>query len=433
MTFRKKLTTAFAAFALVGNLAAPVSVAFATDGGSTVIQITGNGANSTNGASVAQTQETVVSQKNDADVKNDINVSSNTGNNSASKNTGGNSSIDTGDSKTVVDVKNELNSNVLNVDNCNCDTDALIKVANNGYESDNSANLELSNKTVVAQENNADVKNKINADSSTGDNELNKNTGGDNSITTGNAWTGVQVSNEANSNWANVGGNGNGSTVDLIVTGNGAETDNNIDLYLDRDMTLQQYNNSDIANYLDASANTGWNEASKNTGGDTSIDTGNAKTAVLADTAANFNWANVDCDCLTDVYAKVDGNGYESDNAINAELTDSKNIFQENACGESWGFEALFDGYRRGHDCVTNDFDAFSNTGENTAKKETGYSDSDPAIETGNSETVASAKTSGNSNVYGSEPDHDMPSHMGGVSLNFTFNLSDLLGALGVR
>lgn len=433
MTFRRKLTAAFAALTLVGNMVAPASLVMATDnGGSTVIQITGNGAATSNEASVATTQSTVVSQKNDANVKNDINVSSNTGGNSTDKNTGGNSSIDTGNAKVVVDVENQVNSNVLDVENCDCDTDALVKIDGNGYGSENSAALELVNSTVVAQDNEADITNRVNADSSTGNNSGDKNTGGDVEISTGNAWTGVQVKNEANSNWAKVGGQGNGSSVGILIAENGAETENAVELYLDRDMTLQQYNESDIANYIDAGADTGWNNADKNTGGEVSIDTGDAKTAVVADTAANFNWADVDCDCLSDVVAKIAGNGWESENAISAELSDSRNIFQENACGD-YGFDYLFSSkWNYGHDCVTNDFDAYSNTGENEAKKNTGEADSDPSIETGNSEVVASAKTSGNSNIFGGAPEADMPS-FGGVSLNFTFNLTDLLSALGVN
>jgi hypothetical protein len=384
---------------------------------------------------VTQSQNTVVSQKNDASISNTINASSNSGGNTASRNTGGDSTIDTGNTKTEVRVENSANSNVANVDNCNCDTDALVKISDNGADSENKAKLNLDSKTTVAQNNNADITNKINADSTSGDNNADRNTGGVTSISTGNAWTGVAVKNEANSNWANVGGDGDGSSVAVLINGNGTKSDNNVDLYLDRDMTLQQYNDSDINNWINAGANTGDNKADKNTGGEVSIETGWAKTAVLADTSANFNWADVGCDCLTDVHAKIAGNGYKTDNTIKAKLSDDQNIFQENSCGER-GYETALWGWDwyGNDDCVTNHLNADSNTGDNRAKENTDGEYSDPSISTGNSETVAQVKTAGNGNIFGAEPDSDMPdASFNGVNLNITFSLSDLMAALGIH
>jgi hypothetical protein len=241
MTFTRKLSAALVSATLLVGSVAP-SLVFAE--GSTTLEITGNGADSDNHMYVTQSQNTVVSQKNDASISNTINASSNSGGNTASRNTGGDSTIDTGNTKTEVRVENSANSNVANVDNCNCDTDALVKISDNGADSENKAKLNLDSKTTVAQNNNADITNKINADSTSGDNNADRNTGGVTSISTGNAWTGVAVKNEANSNWANVGGDGDGSSVAVLINGNGTKSDNNVDLYLDRDMTLQQYNDS---------------------------------------------------------------------------------------------------------------------------------------------------------------------------------------------
>jgi hypothetical protein len=306
-----------------------------------------------------------------------------------------------------------------------------VNVSGNGADSKNDAKLNLSNTTQVAQSNDGNINNKVNADSTTGDNYASKNTGGSVSISTGDALTHVDLTTHANSNAALVGGNGNGgSEVSLMIAGNGADSKNSIWLALDKETVLQQYNSSSVNNYVDATSSTGENKADKNTGGSTSIDTGNAYTGVAVDNAANFNWANIDCDCLTSVNAKVAGNGTDTKNKISADLTDNQNVFQDNSCGNDfWTFG--WDGW--GKKCgIDNHLNADSATGVNSLKDNTGNPGVDPEVMTGDAQTLVGASNAGNSNIYG-EPMTAPLGGTSGVNVNVSFNLSDLLGALGIH
>lgn len=410
-----------------------MSPAFAT-----TIEITGNGSDTNNTATVSTTQTTVVTQTNEANIDNNVSANSNTGGNDANRNTGGAVSVDTGDAKTLVGVSNTVNSNTADVDNCNCDMDADVLISGNGDGSRNNANLDMTNTTQVAQTNDADIDNRVDANSNTGKNDANRNTGGDVEVVTGNAWTGVWVDNLANSNWARVGGNSNSNgSVSLRILDNGADTRNNIALALDRDVLLQQYNSADVDNDVDAKASTGYNEANRNTGGEVSVDTGDAKTKVGVDNAVNFNWADVSCDCLVDVLAKVSGNGDESRNSIKATLTDDLNVFQDNACERlPQGLFSIFDFGRRhkSDECLDNEVDAYSGTGYNDANSNTGDPGSDPSVMTGNAESEVGIENTANANVFGSLPEDDQWPHNEGsnVNVNITFDLSDLLAALGI-
>lgn len=425
----KKIAVVLASLSLFMNAVLP---AFA----STTLEITGNGADSNNNEAVSVSQSTAVIQTNTSNINNDVYANSNTGGNKADKNTGGIVTVDTGNSKTTVSVDNAANSNVADVKNCNCSTDAEVTITGNGAESKNDAYLDLSGKTVVAQTNDSNIANHVNADSNTGDNKANKNTGGDVEITTGKAWTDVEIHSAANSNWANVGGShGSNGGVSLRILGNGADSHNNIKLALDNEVLLQQQNDSQINNWVDADANTGKNKANSNTGGSVLIDTGNAFAGAAVDNAANFNWANVDCDCVTDVLTKVAGNGADTHNHISAKLGVEKNVFQDNSCGK---FEWIWD-WGNGN-CVDNHINSDSNTGDNKDKKNTGDPGVDPTILTGDSWTMSEVSNAGNANVYGSDSvPSTWPTWPGwegtgnSVNVNVSFSLQDLLAALGVH
>lgn len=80
--------------------------------------ITGNGANSTNNLNLSNNQpDTTSQQSNNVQLQNDIKAKADTGNNTAFGNTG-NSIIQTGDAKVVVNVNNQLNNNGATVNNC---------------------------------------------------------------------------------------------------------------------------------------------------------------------------------------------------------------------------------------------------------------------------------------------------------------------------
>lgn len=426
--YMKKIATITASISMVVFTFLPGTVAAS----SLELNVTGNGADSTNTTAVTTQNNTVVSQNNNANITNNISANSSSGNNSASKNTGGDVSVDTGNSKTLVSVENTANTNTADVKSCACDTDAIVSVSGNGADSTNNAALALKNSTTVAQTNNGNITNKVYADSNSGDNKANKNTGGDVSVSTGNALTNVELSTEANSNWASVGGHGNGgSNVSLLVLGNGADSNNSIGLALENETLLQQKNQASIKNWVDADATTGDNKAYKNTGGETSVDTGDAWAGVAVDNAANFNWASVDCDCLTDVTAKIANNGADTKNTIGASLLDGTNVYQDNSCEtpEIWGFDWT---WKWNHGCgIDNSLHADADTGSNSIKESTGYNGVDPEVSTGNSQSLVGVENTGNSNVYGSLPEHSV--NVGGVNINLSFDLSDLLNALGLH
>jgi hypothetical protein len=420
MNLNKKIATAFAAGAILLQSALP---AFAA----TQIVISGNGADSQNQSNVGVNQTTNVVQSNNADVNNTIKANANTGGNEANKNTGGDVAVKTGDAKVETKVENSLNTNTATVDCCD-KGDVEVLISGNGADSENDVDLDLSNETLVSQENEADVDNKVDAYAGTGYNEADKNTGGNNTIETGDASVTVDLSTAANANSARVGGAGDeGKTLSAWIVGNGADSTNDLDLDFGHTLDLVQSNEADVYNNVNADAATGWNTTSKNTGGDSSIETGDASVDVAVDTMANFNWADVDCGCLFDVLAKIHGNGYDSENTIEAEFTDELGVFQSNCGDEGYGYE--LSRWNHGSDCeIDNVVYADAGTGDNEAKKDTGYAGSDPAIETGDAESTVDVQNGGNSNVYGEAPEWELP--MNGFNLNLSFDLNDLLEAL---
>lgn len=413
--FKKQVLSVLASGAVLLNSALPVYAG-------TTIEISGNGADSTNKAYVNMDQTTTVVQSNNADVYNKVDANANTGDNSAKKNTGGDVTIETGDASVDVKVENTLNSNTASVDCCDAgDVDVLI--SGNGAGSNNKADLDVNQgsqyTTLIDQTNYADVKNKVYADADTGDNKANKNTGGDVSIKTGDADTSVDVSTTANANWATVGGNGGqGGTLSMRILDNGADSTNKIYLDFDSVIALTQDNYADVYNKVDADADTGDNSAKENTGGEVVIETGDATVDVAVDNMVNFNWADVDCGCLFDVLAKIAGNGADTENKIKADFEDSLLAIQGN-CAE------------QKEDCeLDNKVYADADSGDNKAKENTGESGSDPSIITGDADTTVDVSNAGNSNVFGGSTPSDWPEF--DFNFNVSLSWSQLLALLGL-
>jgi len=403
---QKKIASAVAAGAIMFNVALPVLAQ------STSLVVTGNGADSDNDVNLTQVSTTTVVQNNVANISNDVDADSDTGGNDANYNTGGAVAISTGDASTGVGISNTANTNTAVVEGC-CETDVDVELSGNGYNSNNTANLTLVNSTDVFQENYAKIKNEVDADSDTGDNDANYNTGGPVSISTGDADTVVLIENTANANSARIGSGGEGGSLSLKILGNGADSDNDINLNFVRSLTLTQDNLADIRNDVDADSDTGNNDANYNTGGGVGIETGDATVGVGIDNMANFNYADLNCGCLLDVLAKIAGNGYNADSDINATLVDARVAFQENAylCGHGYlpefsDFSILGGG---GHHKACNDVDADSDTGDNDVKYSTGWSGSDPSVETGDAATLVEVENTANANYLSEGGGLDFP------------------------
>ena len=110
---QKKIATFIASGALLVNTALPVLAG-------TTIEISGNGTDSDNDATISFGQSTTVVQSNTADVYNQVDAEADTGDNTANDNTGGEVSVETGDDDVNVKVGNTLNSNSAEVDCCCC-------------------------------------------------------------------------------------------------------------------------------------------------------------------------------------------------------------------------------------------------------------------------------------------------------------------------
>jgi hypothetical protein len=406
MTFKTRFTTAIATGAVLLNALAPV--AFAED-----LTVTGNGAFSENEVKIETENTTKVSQENDAKVTNDISSNASTGGNSSSFNTGGQNKIVTGDAVTKVDVSTAVNLNKAELEDCwSCDGGDLdVKISGNGAFSENDVDVEKENVTKVSQENDARIHNYVDADANTGKNDSSFNTGGDTVIVTGEATTVVDVQNKANANIAKIGGgHGHHGGSSVEISGNGAFSENDADLDLDSAIILDQYNKAKIENEIDAESNTGKNDAGFNTGGETAIVTGDAKTGVAVDNLVNFNSANVDCDCvLEDLEVKISGNGAESKNDVEVDAENKLLDFQDN-------YAKLY-----------NDVYGNSKTGHNDVSFSTGDVDGDPLIATGDAASITEVSNNGNVNLFNEGHSLHLP---GDWEVNAHFDLHGLLSFL---
>jgi len=408
MTFKKRIITAIATGAVLVNAMAPLALA------DTSLTVSGNGAFSNNAVNVTNESNTVVNQTNNANITNNIKSDASTGGNSSNYNTGGNSTVNTGAASSNVNVTNAANLNEANV-SCGCDNGATsVNVTGNGAYSDNGVGVTNANEVFLNQNNNANFNNNVTANSSTGKNDSSFNTGGSTVVNTGAASTNVGVNNTANANIATVGGpsdpSAGGSSV--IISGNGAFSDNGVALANVSAVVLDQSNNADINNNIKANAKTGDNESQFNTGGNDVINTGDATNNVSVNNLANFNAADVNCDCtFAGLTAKVAGNGAESDNGIEADSASSLFPDQVNDAA------------------LWNSVDPNAKTGDNTLGFSTGSVYGDPAVVTGDSSSTTNANNAGNVNVLDNGNSVSLP---GNWNVGVNFDLSGFLSFLGL-
>lgn len=400
-----KLATAAATGAILLNAALP---AFAA----TTLIISGNGSGAESNVEFENESQTTVVQQNVTNVQNHINVDASTGNNEAEDNTGGDVSIETGNSTAEVAIHNQVNSNQAQVDTCGeCAGDTTVEVTGNGSDSENEVELEQETKTEVYQSNQANISNDVKVDAETGDNEAEDNTNGDVAIKTGDATVKIMSHNMANMNTAVIGGEGEGGSVHLLVSGNGTDSENEIELELERETVLRQDNLTNIANHFKVDAETGKNEAEDNTGGYVEIETGDAWVEAMVDNAAGFNFADLGCCALEDIMAKIANNGSDSENEIEAELEDETEVYQGSESSTN------FD------NCLALDVE----TGKNEVEDNTAGDGEDPMVDTGDSTVKVAVSNEGSQNVLGEmdELDWEMPEFDFGFDLSISFDLSE--------
>jgi hypothetical protein len=419
--FKKQIFSVVAAGSLLVSVATPVLA-------DTTIQISGNGAGSDNYTKVEQTNTNTVSQNNTANVTNNVTSNADTGNNKAGFNTGGDVNIGTGKATTVANVTNTLNSNAAQIAGCNCEGDTNVKISGNGAKSDNTVTLKDTNVNSIGQNNVANVTNNVDNNANSGGNTANSNTGGDVMINTQGATAVSNVTTVANANSAMIGGGAGAghNSASFVISGNGAGSDNWIDAKLNNTNSVSQGNTANVTNNVDSDAKTGYNDAGFNTGGDVMIGTGAAWSEANVDNMVNFNSANLDCGCVTDVLAKIDGNGAtpeghgywdfwnKNDNTILLDLVNANNVGQGN------------------NSYLNNKVNADAKTGGNDADLNTGDTyGSDPSIGTGPATNVTDVNNSGNVNTVGGTPFViPMP---GDSSVSISFNFQALMAFFGMH
>jgi hypothetical protein len=183
----KKLSASVAAAAMTAAFFAPSVMA-------ADLEISGNGYASKNTIQVYEKCVTKLSQSNTTVANTFVKASAETGDNSVSKNTGGDSDLVTGDATTMVGVKVMGGDNYAEAPSCcDCKDDSDVLISGNGAKSKNSVKQSSFNMTLLSQKSKTLANTKVFAGSDTGGNKVDKNTGGSSSLKTGDAFTSVKV------------------------------------------------------------------------------------------------------------------------------------------------------------------------------------------------------------------------------------------------
>lgn len=326
------------------------------------------GADSINSATTSTTNSTTVSNENTAKVTNNVSSDANTGGNTASYNTGS-GSVKTGDASTSVSVSTTVNTNTTDVScgGCTGPGDTTVQNKNTGANSENTVSAETSNTVAVNNSNDATVKNKLSADSNSGDNKANYNTGNA-SVTTGDAEANVDVKTDVNHNETTIGGGaGSGGTLTLGNQSTGANSVNVVAASMANGVMVNNHNDADLSTTVDAYAYTGDNKANYNTG-NASVKTGNATIDdVYVDQSANSNKTTVGGGSggSFDVTIENMNTGYNSYNEASLDLANNVTVTNHNDAD------------------VNNDLYADSDTGGNQAN----YNVGDGTVKTGDAKT----------------------------------------------
>lgn len=279
-----------------------------------------------------------------------------------------------------------------------------VTVTGNGALSNNAVNSTTNSTTTVNQSNAANIVNNVKSNASTGGNSSNFNTGGDSKIVTGNATTNVSVSTAANLNKASVANCGacSGGATNVTIKDNGASSENEANVSKNSSVFLNQGNAASIVNDIDAKANTGKNDNSFNTGGESVTKTGNATTNVEVANLANANFATIGGGngSTGNSSVTIAGNGALSDNDVTLNRNSAVVLGQANSAN------------------IVNDIDAKAKTGNNDSTFNTGGK---TIILTGDAKTDVTVDNAVNFNAAAVDCD----CLLGGVDLKVAGNGAD--------
>ena len=175
--------------------------------------------------------------------------------------------------------------------------DTNVTIGGNGAFTDNNVSVRDNSATTVLQSNTSSISNDVSSYNNTGGNESSYNTGGTNSISTGDASSNVSITNVTGGNTATVNSCGctSGNT-NLNILGNGYGSYNRIYADTGNNTYVSQYNDGYLRNNVYSKNNTGYNDENGNTGGyfwggygNNSIDTGNSTSNVYLDNMTGWN------------------------------------------------------------------------------------------------------------------------------------------------
>jgi len=130
---------------------------------------------------------------------------------------------------------------------------------------------------------------------------------------------------------------GSAYAADLEISGNGKDSNNTIEIKQETCCTVVQTTQTNVWAGVSASASTGGNEASGNTGGDVSVTSGNATAVAGVTVIGGSNSATNPCccqqttcegDCAQGGSAVISGNGEDSTNKIKITKTGKSTLVQ---------------------------------------------------------------------------------------------------------
>lgn len=381
------------------------------------ISVSGNGYGSNNDADFNYSTQTTVSQSNNVSVNNKIDQDANTGDNTVSKNTGADIDVQTGDVTQTAEVTTVAGANSAVVEACGCDLDLVVAIEKNGADTKNDVDFDLQSGKQLFQTNYVDVKNDVDQDGNTGDNEIDKNTGGDIALTTGDVDQAISLTTEAGLNVASLGSSDGGVDLELVIAENGADSRNDLDVTLELYTVAAQNNSVDVYNDVDQDALTGKNDVDANTGGDIDVETGGVDQAIEVWNGVGFNALEVDECCELEGEIVVDKNGVDTKNDVDLDIEFGSEYFQ--ACGgeQVTGLAKLLNRFRGGCD-LDNNLDQDAETGKNDVEKNTGDD-----LTTGDVDQLMTVENEAGANVIG----EGAGSHMTGENVSFLTILVEMV------
>ena len=142
--------------------------------------------------------------------------------------------------------------------------------------------------------------------------------------------------------------------LELVISGNGSESNSEVKVQVENNVTVAQTNEATVGNSIDESANTGQNSASGNSSDSVNIETGDIISATSINTSLNTSTAEIGCCSSTETNLLITGNGDGSLNTISFNQGKNTDVNINNNAD------------------VLNSVNGKANTGENRASNNTG-------------------------------------------------------------